>query len=41
MLKEWMATTGDFPPRKRQREGYVDRVTGVLFSLDVPPMFNE
>ena len=41
MLKEWMTRTGDFPPERRQRAGYVDRVTGVLFSLDVPPMINE
>jgi arylsulfatase A-like enzyme len=41
MLREWMVATNDFPPRRRRREGYVDRVTGVLFSLDVPPMFNE
>ena len=41
MLKEWMTATGDFPPERRRRAGYVDRVTGVLFSLDVPPMINE
>lgn len=41
MLKAWMAATGDFPPERRRRAGYVDRITGVLFSLDVPPMFNE
>lgn len=41
ILQEWRTATGDFPPEKRQRAGYVDRVTGVLYSLDVPPMFNE
>jgi arylsulfatase A-like enzyme len=41
MLKEWMTATGDFPPERRRRAGYVDRVTGVLFSLDLPPMINE
>ncbi|MEX2495773.1 MAG: sulfatase [Woeseia sp.] len=41
MLQEWRAATGDFPPHKRRRAGYVDRITGVLYSLDVPPMFNE
>ena len=41
LLQEWRETTGDFPPERRRRAGYVDRVTGVLYSLDVPPMFNE
>lgn len=41
MLKEWMTATNDFPPERRRRAGYVDRVTGVLYSLDVPPMINE
>jgi len=41
ILQEWRTTTGDFPPEKRQRAGYVDRVTGVHSSLELPPMFNE
>ena len=41
MLREWMTATNDFPPERRRRAGYADRVTGVLFSLDVPPMINE
>ncbi|MGH8168310.1 MAG: hypothetical protein ACREQ1_13790, partial [Woeseiaceae bacterium] len=41
LLQEWRKATGDFPPERRRRAGYVDRVTGVLYSLDVPPMFNE
>lgn len=41
MLQQWRITTGDFPAHKRRRAGYVDRITGVLYSLDVPPMFNE
>lgn len=30
MLREWQKLTHDFPPEKRRRAGYVDRVTGVL-----------
>lgn len=41
MLRDWQEATGDFPPRKRRRDDYVDRVTGVLYSLDVPPMYDE
>lgn len=41
LLKDWMSATGDFPPERRRRAGYMDRITGVLFSLDVPPMINE
>jgi arylsulfatase A-like enzyme len=41
ILQQWRTATGDFPPEKRQRAGYVDRVTGVLYSLDIPRMFNE
>ena len=41
LLADWRAATGDFPPRRRRRAGYVDRVTGVLYSLDVPPMYDE
>jgi N-sulfoglucosamine sulfohydrolase len=40
MLEEWKDSTDDFPPHKRRRAGYADRVTGVLYSLDVPAMFN-
>lgn len=41
ILEEWRTATGDFPPEKRRRPGYVDRITGVLYSLDVPPMVNK
>jgi N-sulfoglucosamine sulfohydrolase len=41
LLEEWRKATHDFPPERRRRAGYVDRVTGVLYSLDIPPMFNE
>jgi len=40
-LKEWMQMTGDFPPHQRQRAAYADRITGVLYSLDVPPMYSD
>jgi arylsulfatase A-like enzyme len=38
LLQDWRKATGDFPPERRRRAGYADRVTGVLYSLDVPPM---
>lgn len=41
LLQEWQKATHDFPPERRRRAGYVDRVTGVLYSLDVPPMIDE
>jgi arylsulfatase A-like enzyme len=41
LLQEWRRATHDFPPERRRRAGYVDRVTGVLYSLDVPPMTDE
>jgi N-sulfoglucosamine sulfohydrolase len=40
LLQDWRRTTGDFPPERRRRAGYADRVTGVLYSLDVPPMID-
>ena len=41
LLADWRSATGDFPAHRRRRDGYVDRVTGVLYSLDVPPMYGE
>lgn len=41
MLQEWRASTGDFPPWQRRRADYSDRVTGVLYSLQLPPMHDE
>lgn len=41
LLQEWRKATHDFPPERRRRAGYVDRVTGVLYSLNVPPMIDE
>jgi len=40
ILKKWSDETGDFPPTRRRRADYVDRVTGVLYSFEVPPMYN-
>jgi arylsulfatase A-like enzyme len=41
LLQEWRAATGDFPARKRRRGDYADRVTGVLYSLELPPMYDD
>jgi N-sulfoglucosamine sulfohydrolase len=41
MLHEWRSATGDFSSERRRRADYADRVTGVLFSLDVPPMYDD
>lgn len=41
MLQEWKTSTDDFPPHRRRRADYADRVTGVLYSLDVPPMYDD
>jgi len=41
LLQDWMNSTGDFPPHRRRRDGYVDRVTGVLYTLDIPDMYNR
>ncbi len=41
LLQAWREETGDFPAHRRRRPGYADRVTGVLYSLDVPPMYNR
>jgi N-sulfoglucosamine sulfohydrolase len=40
LLQEWRKATGDFAPERRRRAGYADRVTGVLYSMDVPPMID-
>ena len=39
-LDEWMEKTGDFPPYKRVRDDHTDRMTGVWFSDEIPPMRN-
>ena len=41
LLQAWRKTTRDFPPERRRRQDYADRITGVLYSLEVPPMIEE
>lgn len=41
ILQEWRAATGDFPPWERRRADYADRVTGVLYSLELPPLRDQ
>jgi len=38
VLKQWMEDTGDFPPTVRRRDDNVDRITGVKFTMENPPM---
>lgn len=40
VLDEWIDKTGDFPPWTRVRDDHTDRMTGVMFSRQVPPMRN-
>jgi len=40
LYESWREETNDFPPHRRRRHGYADRVTGTLFSLTVPPLYN-
>lgn len=39
-LNSWMEATGDFPPHLRVRDDHTDRMTGVWFSKEIPPMRN-
>jgi arylsulfatase A-like enzyme len=41
VLDSWMEETGDFPPHKRVRDDHTDRMTGVWFSDEIPPMRNK
>ena len=41
LLQEWRKATRDFPSERRRRPDYADRVTGVLYSLEIPPMIEE
>ena len=38
LLEAWRRSTRDFAPERRRRPDYADRVTGVLYSLEIPPM---
>ncbi len=39
-LNNWMEATDDFPPHLRVRDDHTDRMTGVWFSDEIPPMRN-
>lgn len=39
-LNDWREETGDFPPHLRVRDDHTDRMTGVWFSGEIPPMRN-
>jgi arylsulfatase A-like enzyme len=39
-LEEWIEETGDFPPTERRRADHTDRVTGMRFRFDIPPLQN-
>lgn len=39
-LDQWINNTGDFPPTQRRRADHTDRVTGMRYRFDVPPMRN-
>lgn len=39
-LNDWRKETGDFPPHLRVRDDHTDRMTGVWFSNEIPPMRN-
>ena len=38
LLDRWASATGDYPPAYRRRADNTDRVTGVKFSQEIPPM---
>lgn len=40
-LHRWKEETGDFPPTRRTRADHTDRVTGVWYRHEVPPMRND
>lgn len=40
VLDQWIEDTGDFPPYIRIRDDHTDRMTGVWFSKEIPPMRN-
>lgn len=39
-LHRWQQETGDFPPTERTRADHTDRVTGVWYRHEIPPMRN-
>ena len=40
VLQAWMERTDDFPAAYRVRDDHTDRITGVQFSKDIPPLRN-
>ncbi|WP_310681980.1 sulfatase [Aliifodinibius sp. S!AR15-10] len=40
VLDGWIEETGDFPPYLRVRDDHTDRLTGVWFSKQIPPLRN-
>ena len=40
-LQQWQEATGDFPPTRRTRADHTDRVTGVWYRPEIPPMRND
>ncbi len=40
VLDSWINRTGDFPPYRRIRDDHTDRMTGVWFSKQIPPLRN-
>lgn len=40
-LHRWRQETGDFPPTRRTRADHTDRVTGVWYRHEIPPMRNK
>ncbi len=41
VLDRWIEETGDFPPAKRRRDDNTDRITGVKFTQEIPPLREE
>ncbi|MEX0599709.1 MAG: hypothetical protein WD205_03630, partial [Rhodothermales bacterium] len=40
VLDEWIDETNDFPPHVRVRDDHTDRMTGVWFTPEIPPLRN-
>lgn len=40
LYESWREETNDFMSHRRRRHDYADRITGTLFSLTVPPLYN-
>lgn len=40
-LHRWRQETGDFPPTRRTRADHTDRITGVWYRPEIPPMRND